>query len=159
MQKRIRWMILIFALVAVAITGKLGYEQFIRSDTLENKALNTRLREISTKPDRGVIYDSKGNALAISVATESLYINPKIVRDDDDKGDVPKEIVAQNLANILGIDVNTILEKIEKNTSFEYIQRHVDDAQVKQIRELSYRGVYFHEEAKRSYPKGTLASQ
>lgn len=159
MQKRIRFMIVIFAIVAVAITGKLGYEQFIRSDTLENKALNTRLREISTKPDRGVIYDRKGNALAISLATESLYINPKIVRDDDDEGDVPKEIVAQNLANILGIDVNTILEKIEKNTSFEYIKRHVDDEQVKQIRKLSYRGVYFHEEAKRSYPKGTLASQ
>ena len=159
MRTRIKVMLCLFTLLAIGITGKLGYEQFIRSSTLEYKALNTRLREISTKPNRGVIYDSKGNALAISIATESLYINPKIVRDDKAKGAVPKEVVAQNLANILGIEVNLILEKIEKNTSFEYIKRHVDDEQVKQIRELSYRGVYFHEEAKRSYPKGSLASQ
>lgn len=159
MQNRMRVIMCLFAVIMVVITGKLAYEQLIHSSTLEYGALNTRLREISTKPNRGAIYDRNGNALAISLATESLYINPKIVRNDDGEDAVPRAEVAQNLADILDMDVNTILEKIEKNTSFEYIKRHVDDEQVEQIRALSYNGVYFHEEARRSYPKGSLASQ
>lgn len=154
MRRRMTALMLIFAVIALGITAKLGYEQIIHGSKLEYGALNTRLREISTKPDRGTIFDRNGNALAISVETESLYINPSIVRKSKEAA-----IVAQSLSDILEIPVEKIEEKIARETSFEYIKRHVDDEKVAQIRALGYKGVYFHEETKRSYPKGSLASQ
>ena len=78
MKKRMKCVVFIFLLVILGVTAKLGYEQLIHAPKLENSALNARLREIDIKSDRGAIYDRNGNALAISIATDSVYINPKL---------------------------------------------------------------------------------
>ena len=161
MKNRMRMVLLIFCIVIVAITAKLGYEQLIHADRLESGALNARLREIDIKPNRGTIYDRNGNALAISIATESVYINPKVVRSADARENKrqDKNEVAQNLAMILELDAADVAEKIEKDASFVYIKRRVTDEQAAALHELDYTGVYFLEESRRSYPKGTLAGQ
>ena len=71
MKNRMRTVLLIFAVVIICIIAKLGYEQLFHASQLENGALNARLREVDIKPNRGAIYDRKGNQLAISIATES----------------------------------------------------------------------------------------
>ena len=83
MKKRMFAVALIFMAVILFVTAKLGYEQFIHAPKLEYSALNARLREIDIKANRGAIYDRNGKALAISIATDSVYINPKIVREAD----------------------------------------------------------------------------
>ena len=162
MKKRMKFVVFIFLLVILGVTAKLGYEQLIHAPKLENSALNARLREIDIKSDRGAIYDRNGNALAISIATDSVYINPKIVREADARTDLTKrqnkQDVIDSLATILELDAADVAEKIEKNASFVYIKRHVEDAQAEALKALNYTGVYFLEESKRAYPKGTLAS-
>lgn len=162
MKKRMRIVLFIFLLVIIGVTAKLGYEQLIHAPKLENSALNARLREIDIKSNRGAIYDCNGNALAISIATDSVYINPKLVREADSRSDVTKrqnkQDVIDSLASILELDVEEVTEKVEKNASFVYIKRHVEDEQAEALKALDYTGVYFLEETKRAYPKGTLAS-
>lgn len=154
--------LLIFCLVIVYVTGKLGYEQLFHAAQLESGALNARLREIDIKANRGTIYDANGSALAISIAADTVYINPRVVREEDEReGDKrqPREDVVESLSSILEVDAAEIEEKIDKKTSFAYIKRRITDEQAAALRELDYKGVYFLEESKRSYPKGTLASQ
>lgn len=162
MKKRMKVVLVIFLLVILGVTAKLGYEQLIHASKLENSALNARLREIDIKSNRGTIYDCNGNALAISVATDSVYINPNLVREADQRANVEKrqnkQDVIDSLATILELDAEEVAEKVEKNASFVYIKRHVEDAQAEALKELDYTGVYFLEETKRTYPKGTLAS-
>lgn len=153
----------IFCLIVIGITGKLGYEQLFHASKLESGALNARLREMDIKPNRGTIYDRNGVALAISIATESVYINPRVIRDEDkaekEKNRQPREDVVQSLASILGLDAAEVDAKIDKNVSFVYIKRRIPDEQAEALQELGYKGVYFLEESRRSYPKGSLASQ
>ena len=160
MKNRMRIVLCIFLAVVLVVTAKLGYEQLFHASQLERGALEARLREMDIKPERGTIYDRKGSALAISVATESVYINPTVIRKEDqkEKKRQPREEVAQNLASILEIDTAEIEEKIDKNTSFAYIKRRISDEQAEALHELDYKGVYFLEESRRSYPKGSLAS-
>ena len=162
MRKRMKIVTAIFLLVVLAVTAKLGYEQLFHAQKLESGALNTRLREIDIKSSRGTIYDRNGNALAISIATDSVYINPKIVREADERQNIEKrqnkQDVIDSLATILELDTAEVAEKIEKNASFVYIKRHITDEQSEALKVLNYTGVYFLEESKRAYPKGTLAS-
>jgi stage V sporulation protein D (sporulation-specific penicillin-binding protein) len=153
--------LLIFCIVVLGITAKLGYEQLFHAAKLESGALNARLREIDIKANRGTIYDRNGSALAISIATESVYMNPKVVRAADEKTEKRQNRadVVQNLASILELDADDINAKIDKNASFVYIKRRISDEQAAALRELDYTGIYFLEESRRSYPKGSLASQ
>ena len=90
MKKRMWAVMAIFLLVVLGVTAKLGYEQLFHAQKLESGALNTRLREIDIKSNRGTIYDRNGNALAISIATDSVYINPKLVREADERKNIEK---------------------------------------------------------------------
>lgn len=163
MKNRMKIVLFIFCLIVIGITGKLGYEQLFHASKLESGALNARLREMDIKPNRGTIYDRNGVALAISIATESVYINPRVIRDEDkaekEKNRQPREDVVQSLASILGLDAAEVDAKIDKNVSFVYIKRRIPDEQAEALHELGYKGVYFLEESRRSYPKGSLASQ
>ena len=91
----------IFLLVVLAVTAKLGYEQLFHAQKLERGALNTRVREIDIKSSRGTIYDRNGNALAISIATDSVYINPKIVREADERQNIKKRQIISSTAYFL----------------------------------------------------------
>lgn len=162
MKKRMIVVLVIFFAVALGITGKLGYEQLFNASKLESGALNVRLREIDIKANRGTIYDRNGDPLAISIASQSVYINPKLIRKEDQRENTEKrqdkDEVIQSLASILEIDASEIEEKVEKDVSFAYIKRRITDEQAEALKELKYTGVYFLEESRRSYPKGSLAS-
>ena len=85
MKERMGLVLLLFCIVILLFTAKLGYEQLFHASKLESGALNARLREIDIKANRGTIYDCKGDALAISIAADSVYINPRVIRDEDAK--------------------------------------------------------------------------
>ncbi len=159
MKKRVVVVFVIFCIAILAITVKLGWVQLFHASQLENGALDARLREIDIKPERGTVYDRKGGALAISIATESVYINPQIIRSADENNKQSKEQVIETLATTLELDAATVAEKVEQDVSFAYIKRHVTDAQAKALHDADYTGVYFLEEAQRFYPKDRLASQ
>ena len=76
-NKHIVWIFLLIMVVVGAIFVKLFFAQIVYGSERENMALNSRLKELTMQPNRGIIYDAKGNALAISIECYSVYITPK----------------------------------------------------------------------------------
>ena len=106
MKNRMRIVLCIFLAVVLVVTAKLGYEQLFHASQLERGALEARLREMDIKPERGTIYDRKGSALAISVATESVYINPTVIRKEDQKEKKRQQSCRPDHADRLGVVLN-----------------------------------------------------
>lgn len=153
MKKRIGFVFLCTATLLVLLVTRVFWIQFIQGKDLQEKALNNRLRDIEVKAKRGVIYDSNGSPLAISVSTGSVYAVPAQVKKSGKLDET-----ATKLAEILELDEKKVKAKLEKNIAFEWIKRRVPDEKVKKIKELKLPGINFVEENQRYYPKGKLAA-
>ena len=109
---------------------------------------------------RGTIYDRNGTILAMSASAEDIFISPKeIIENDQDQN-----LIAGGLAEILDLDPADILKKMEKtNSQYEELKKKADDELADKVREFinenDLKGVFIRPTSKRTYPKGTLASQ
>ena len=114
----------------------------------------------TVEASRGTIYDRNGTILAMSASAEDIFLSPKeIVENDQDQN-----LIANGLAEILNLDAADILKKMEKtNSQYEILKKKADDELADKVREFinenELRGVFLRPTSKRSYPKGTLASQ
>lgn len=120
------------------------------------KLKNLQKRQFETslvlKSRRGAILDRNGKDLAVSVATHSLFADPKLIVD--------KKKLARALSKELGISFSGVYKKIKSKTRrFTWIKRNLNDLQKKKIEALRERGLGFIEEPKRVYPNDRLLSQ
>ncbi len=97
--------------------------------------------------DRGSIYDSVGEPLALSISTYSVFIDPGI------PGFEPKSI--EKLLPYIGKDrVKTLQQKLDRR--FYWVKRYLPREEAEEILKLCGQGYYIREERKRIYPKGNL---
>lgn len=99
---------------------------------------------------RGYIKDKNGSILAMSVETNSLFANPKQIRNADE--------TARFLSLFLKISEKKILKLLKKNRKFVWIKRKLSPEIVKEIKKVKIKGLYFKKEYIRSYPNNFLAS-
>ena len=141
-----------FFLVAWAAIGvKLVFVQGVQAQTLEDQALDQRLRTVTLEADRGTIFDRDGRELALTIEATSVYANPHEIADP--------ALTAASLSGLLGRPVGELAALFEQDTSFIYIARKLLGEQVDAIRELDLDGIHFVPEPKRVYPSGDLAAQ
>jgi len=151
-RKRIASLFLIFVALIGALFVRFFWIQVVRGDELAKQALDNRMREIPVKAKRGILYDRNGRELAISVSTDSIYVNPAEIKKAGEE-----EKTARELAAVLEMDEEKVLSLITSNSSFVWLKRQVDFNVSQQLKELKIDGIGFHEESRRYYPKGTLA--
>lgn len=148
--------ILCFLLLIV----RTGWLQIVRGDELSAAAREQQTSDNIINPQRGLIYDRNFEILANNLSVETISITPKNVRQNSKQ--TPKQI-AHTLAEILELDEESVLEKIEKESSFEYIKKKVEKDQADAVREYiaTYKldGIKFSEDTKRYYPYSNFASQ
>jgi len=107
---------------------------------------------IQLKPRRGIIYDRHGRELAITVASQSLFADPSLIKK-------PKQI-AQKLSRTLNLPYPGLYKKIKnKNRRFVWIKRHISEKKSKTIKTWKTQGLAFLNEPKRIYPNGPLLAQ
>ena len=157
-KKRLRIMLLITIFLFIALIIRIGWIQLVKGDFYSTLAFQQQNldREITAK--RGIIYDRNGNILAMSASSEMVTINPNNISKDK------KEIVAKAISQILELDYEKVLKKVNKNSSIEIISKKVEKDKSNKLREWLIEnniesGVNIDEDAKRYYPYGTLASQ
>lgn len=150
MRRRIAVFLLLVTVAYSGLAARLFYLQVLNNARYRSEALAQRLREIEIQPKRGIITDRNGKKLAINVSLDSVVVNPRQISDP--------EKVARELAAALEISPDEVLAKVKKNTSFEWVQRKIDPAKAKRVRDLKLDGVYLVEESERFYPNGTLAA-
>jgi cell division protein FtsI/penicillin-binding protein 2 len=99
---------------------------------------------------RGLIMDRERNILAMSVERDSLYAQPKKIKEPQKTADV--------LSRILGISKDILESKLQSNSDFVWIKRKIDGTAAARIKELNIEGLYFKKEMHRAYPSGSLAA-
>lgn len=131
---------------------------FARTFTLhlsDNVAL-TRLaqsqyqKKMTLAPKRGNIYDQNGDELAIDVKVDSLYANPKQIKQ-------PKEL-ARKLAPLVGLDKERLEELLSQDKKFVWIKRRLSSTESAKVSNLQEKGLGFLKEYRRFYPNRELAS-
>lgn len=139
-------------------------------------------KDSTVEANRGTIYDSNGVPLALSATVYNVQLSPKeIIACQEDyqekveqaekNGKAPpdypeptNEFIAENLAEILDLEVDDILARLAKDYSlYEMIKWRVEpeesEAVEQFITENHISGIYLMPTSKRYYPKGSLASQ
>src|SRR5690348_6386799 len=140
-----------FCLWVFAIFVRLLWLQVAEYGFLTQRAARQQQRSIEVSPPRGIIYDRKGRALAMSVQVDSVFAVPSEIPDQG--------TAARLLGHILKADPKEILAKLESSRSFTWISRKIDNSTAARIRALNLKGIYFQKEPKRFYPKNDLAAQ
>ena len=152
-RKRIAALFFLFTLGFFVLGTRIFWVQFVRGAELSAKATQNRMRDVPVEAKRGVISDRNGRELAISISTDSVYAIPAEIRKSK-----KAEAVAGQLAIILGMDEKTLLQRITRASSFEWVKRQISPTAAKKIRDLELSGIGLTEESRRFYPRGTLAS-
>ena len=128
---------------------------------LAEKAKLQQIKVEDIQVRRGNIYDRKGREFAVNVELESLYCDSREVAID--KGRMKK------LSAVLGTDEKVIQAKFQPEKRFTWIDRKLSPDTAKKVKTIlcmdrktrespQVKGFGFVPEARRLYPKGTLAS-
>lgn len=157
-KKRLRNILLLSFIVCLLLIIRIGYIQFVQGSELQSMAYMQQTLNRKINPKRGKIYDSTGkNILAVSASVETITINPCNIKKED------KEKVAKAISEIFELDYDTILKKVNKNSSIETIVKKVEKEQADELRGWMndnniMTGINIDEDTKRYYPYSSLAS-
>lgn len=158
-RRRMLAIFLIFLIGCVLpVVGHLFYIQVIQHEDYESKALSQQMRSTSISPKRGTIYDRNMKKLAVSATVETVAINPKSVKDDDQAA-----LIADGLSEILGVDRQKIIDATQKkSTYYVEIKKKVEKDVADQVRQFkvdnSISAIDLIEDTKRYYPYGSFAA-
>ncbi len=157
-KKRIRIMLFIVIIIFIILLIRLFWIQVIQGKRLKQMAQEQQNldREISAK--RGIIYDRNGEILAMSASSEIITINPNNIPKEK------KELVARKISEVLEIDYEKILKKVNRNSSIEIIGKKIEKEKSNVLRQWMIennidQGINIDEDTKRYYPYSKLASQ
>ena len=136
--------------------------QFIKSAEYSKLAYNQQIKNQIISPNRGTIYDAKGEILAQSIPVDTISINPGKVTYSNNKK-VENEVVAEGLASIFSLDYNEVIKKVESSNSVEVIAKKVETDKVTELKTWMQEkkitaGINIDEDTKRYYPYNDLAS-
>ena len=156
-KKRLKKALIVCIILLIILSIRIGYIQFIQGGELQTLAYMQQTLDRKINPSRGNIYDTNGVILATSASVETITVNPSIISKDN------KEKVARAFSDIFGLDYDTVLKKVNKNTSIETIAKKIDKEKTDELRRWMndkgiISGINIDEDTKRYYPYGNLAS-
>lgn len=158
-KKMMLWIIIVSAILLILLIVRLAVIQFVDGNKLKQLAYEqqTLNRKITSK--RGTIYDATGeNILAQSSTVETVTVNSTNIPEDK------KELVSKALSDILELDYEETLKKVQKRSSIETIAKKVEKDKTNELRQWMKdnnieAGINIDEDTKRYYPYSTVASQ
>ncbi len=136
----------------VILVGRAVYLQILNKDFLQDKADMQHVGVVPVSAYRGQIKDRNGAPLAISAPVQSIWVNPRQLKESD------SEKIGQ-MAKILSTpekELRAVLKK-EADKRFVYIKRQINPALAEKVKTLEINGVYFEREFKRYYPAGAVS--
>ncbi len=143
----------LFCLVIVSAQLWRLYDlQVIRHKAMAEAGRIEKKRNITWKPDRGVILDRNMRLLVWNAERETLVAHPAKIKDPI--------AAAASLASILGISEETLVKRLSALDREEVaLKRHIPSGTAEAINRLNIEGLAFTREGTRHYLKGELAGQ
>ncbi|MBR2042055.1 MAG: PASTA domain-containing protein [Oscillospiraceae bacterium] len=132
--------------------------QILESEKFQQEAQETQFRVSELSAERGVIYDTNGNKLAMSSTAWNICISPAEI-----KNDTQKELVISGLSEILGVKEDYVREKCERKNYYQVIKAKVEKAAVEEVTTFAAANglskcIYVEENVSRKYPYENFAS-
>ena len=148
---------IVILLLMIVMLGRIAFLQIIDGAHLKTLATSQQTLTETLSAKRGSIYDVNGQTLAMSYETDKIYIDPTSIKSEN------KETVARGVSEILGLDYQETLNKINTNTRQFTIATDVEQDKVDKLTEWKNNlkittGISFEETSSRNYPYGSLAS-
>lgn len=159
MVNRSTVMLAIFAVALLLwLAGMLVKYQIVNYNYYQTKAISQQTMDTTLNAQRGTIYSRNYTALAKSAPVETVYLAPNSI----DKEDTAKcRLIASGLAEILGVDEETVYQKTQKNNYYEMVKRRIESDTADRVRafvdENNLKGIHLVEDTKRYYPYNSLA--
>jgi penicillin-binding protein 2B len=149
----------------IARVIQLGLSSEIDGVNLKELASKRTTKTETITAKRGTIYSSNGDVLAQSVSSYKIiaYLSAsRTTNENNPQHVVDKEMTAEKLAPILGMEEAEILAYLSKEdvyqTEFGSKGKGLNELIKTQIEALNLPGIAFVESFKRYYPKGEFAS-
>ncbi len=160
MLRRTLFLLSVCGVAAFAVLAARLYQlQVVRHEELQAAAEAQQLRETGVSAPRGTIYDRNGVVLAMSAGVDTVYLSPVEI----ERGGEDAEAIARGLAEILGLDYESVYAKTQPDGSwYEVVARRVEPETAAEVRrfkdEGGYDGVKIEADTRRYYPHGSLAA-
>ncbi|MDR2458077.1 MAG: penicillin-binding protein 2 [Clostridiales Family XIII bacterium] len=141
--------VLAFAIISIffLLFAKLVYLQIFLHTKINNNVDKMVNRENVEIPKRGDILDAKGNMLATSVKTFTVFLDAKMIEDFQ----TLKRVLSEN-----GIQIKEKRLSDLRNMSYIPIAFNVDSFTAEKIKKTKLKGVGFEAKYTRQYPQGHL---
>jgi cell division protein FtsI/penicillin-binding protein 2 len=152
-RARAVFLLVVTAMVATLVGGRLVFWQVIDRERVAAIALNQLAQNEEIPAERGEIRDTNGVLLATSVEVQSVYAIPPTVQ----KGDV--ESAAAQLGAVLGMEHDEVLSRLSGNDPWVWLRRRVDAQTATWVASLDIPGVGMLPETMRVYPISGVAPQ
>lgn len=154
---RIYFLAVAIGICFVALLLRLWHLQIINGRELRTQSESNRLRVVSVKPPRGLLYDRNGEPLAANITSYSLTLTMEDVRD--------KNSTALELERIMGIPTSETLTRISESRRRKpfdpiLLKENLSFDEVARIESHQYElpGVSVSVEVTRSYPDNETAA-
>jgi len=151
-------LLVLVLLFCSAMVSRLVWMQLLEGARFRELADENRIRLVPRSPIRGRLLDRKGRVLATSKLTYSLYLEPRLVSDDDWPD------LRDRLARLLSLKPDLLDQRRQKGLDRDgyrtTLALDLKPEQVLRFREqaLGLRGAQVDVDNLRSYPNGTLAA-
>ena len=151
-------LLMLVLLFCSAMVSRLVWMQLLEGSRFRELADENRIRLVPRSPIRGRLLDRKGRVLATSKLTYSLYLEPRLVSDDDWPD------LRDRLARLLNLEPDLLDQRRQKGLDRDgyrtTLALDLKPEQVLRFREqaLGLRGAQVDVDILRSYPNGTLAA-
>lgn len=170
MWRRMLCVMLAMVIILAGVIGaRLFYITAIKGEEYQAKASEQQLYDTTLAAPRGDIYDVNMKKLATSASCWTVYISPNnfsTIEKESDRQYV-KNLIAENLSSILGLELEKVKEMTEKTSSYYVtVKKKVEKPEADAVREFiaankdyqlsNYIGL--DESTKRYYPNDSLAS-
>lgn len=148
-HKRLMITAVVLALSYFVVMGRAVQLALQDNEQLEEIAMSQYRLAIQQETERSRILDARGDELAISIPSWSLYADPSKVSDP--------AFAASKLAKVLHMAPATLRRKLKRDSRFVWLKRHTDAQTMEAVNWLSLKGIFGIKEMKRFYPSGSLA--
>jgi cell division protein FtsI (penicillin-binding protein 3) len=153
-DRRLTWLAGIVLLWGAAIFLKLISLQVVHHREYRQMARARQELEIEIPAPRGTIFDRTGQPLAMSVPTESVYVNPLKVPDLGLASDILSQVLHLDRAELYG----KMKSAADNRRGFIWIKRRISPDESQSLRNLRLEWIDTQAESQRRYPGGTLAA-
>ncbi len=141
----------LLVLILAALAGRCLYLQFYKYEQYTMLSQRQQQAFVTQKPQRGVILDCTGRIFAASNKINTVFAEPRAIRNLDS--------TAEKLSDILNISPNRILDTItgSKNPGYVKIKSDISVDEVDAVKKAKLLGVGVQSDWQRFYPMGPLA--